>query len=150
MSEEKLQVRCPKCGSTYYSVNYRTATALAFPQVYIGGIPQPRNSDPNYYTSNCSCLNCGANLTSTQHYDSISNKIDCYQPDVNKIQPLVDAAKKAWAVSAEEMRKDEIQRLKERIAKLQQELQELEIKDGFLSNIEVKPGTYKTGATCGE
>ena len=149
MSEEKLQVKCPKCGSTSYSIKYRVSTALAFPEVYIGGVLQPY-SDPNYHTSHCSCLNCGANFTSTQHYDSISNQLDCYQPDINKVQLLVDAAQKTWTASAEELRKDEIQRLKERIAKLQQELQELEMKDGFLSSIEVKSDTYKTSAPCGE
>ena len=145
----ELQVKCPKCGSTSYSINYRVSTALAFPEVYIGGVLQPY-FDPNYHTLHCSCLNCGANFTSTTHYDSISNQLDSYQPDVKNVEVIVDAARKTWTASAEEMRKDEIQRLKNRIAKLQQELQELEMKDGFLSNIEVKPDTYKVGATCGE
>ena len=48
------------------------------------------------------------------------------------------------------MRKYEIQRLKNRIAELQQELQELEMEDGFLSSVGLKPDTYKTSATCGE
>jgi uncharacterized small protein (DUF1192 family) len=65
-------------------------------------------------------------------------------------EKVVYAAQKAWTISAEETRKYEIRELKERIAKLQQELQELEMKDGFLSSIEVKSDTYKTGATCGE
>lgn len=76
--------------------------------------------------------------------------LNCYQPDPEKIEVIADAARKVVIASAEEMRKYEIQRLKNRIAELQQELQELEMKDGFLSSIEVKPDTYKTGATCGE
>ena len=99
MSEEKLQIKCPKCGSTSYSINYRVSTALAFPEVYIGGVLQPY-CDPNYHTSHCSCLNCGANFTSTQHYDSISNQLDCYQPDVEKIEVIVDTAQKAFVASA--------------------------------------------------
>lgn len=76
--------------------------------------------------------------------------LNCYQPDLEKVEIIADAARKAFVASAEEMRKYEIQRLKERIAKLQQELQELEMKDGFLSSIGLKSDTYKTGATCGE
>ena len=76
--------------------------------------------------------------------------LNCYQPDPEKIEVIADAARMAFVASAEEMRKHEIQRLKNRIAELQQELQELEMKDGFLSSIEVKSDTYKTSATCGE
>jgi len=76
--------------------------------------------------------------------------LNCYQPGPEKVEIIADAARKAFVASAEEMRKYEIQRLKERIEKLQQELQELEMKDGFLSSVELKPDTYKVSATCGE
>lgn len=149
VTEKQSEVRCPKCGSTSYAINYRESTALAFPEVYIGGKLLP-SRDPNYHTAHCSCLNCGANFTSTIHYGSIDNQLDNYQPDPEKIKIIADTARKAFVASAEEMRKYEIQRLKERITELQQELQELEMEDGFLSSVGLKPDTYKTSTTCGE
>ena len=76
--------------------------------------------------------------------------LNCYQPDPEKVEIIADAARKAFVASAEEMRKYEIQRLKNRIAELQQELQELEMEDGFLSSVGLKSDTYKTSTTCGE
>lgn len=149
VTEKQFEVRCPKCGSTSYSIKYRESTALAVPEVYIDG-KLLSSRDPNYHTAHCNCLNCGANFTSTIHYDSIDSQLDSYQPDVKNIEVIADAARKAFVASAEEMRKYEIQRLKERIEKLQQELQELEMKDGFLSSVELKPDTYKVSATRGE
>lgn len=149
VTEKQPEVRCPKCGSTSYAINYRESTALAVPEVYIDG-KLLSSRDPNYHTAHCSCLNCGANFASTIHYDSIDNQLDSYQPDFEKIEVIADAARKAFVASAEEMRKHEIQRLKNRIAELQQELQELEMKDGFLSSVGLKSDTYKTSATCGE
>lgn len=149
MTEKQPEVRCPKCGSTSYAINYRESTALAFSEVYIDGKLLP-SCDPNYHTSHCSCLNCGANFTSTIHYGSIDNQLDSYQPNFENVEVIVDAARKVFVASAEEMRKYEIQRLKNRIAELQQELQELEMKDGFLSSVGLKSDTYKTSAMCGE
>lgn len=50
-------IKCPKCGESYYMERYTTCTAVYYPPVYQNGVNI--NPDRNISTTHCICLNCG-------------------------------------------------------------------------------------------
>ena len=52
-----MNIKCPKCGESYYIERYSTVTVMYFPPVYKNGVNI--NPDRNITTVVCECLNCG-------------------------------------------------------------------------------------------
>lgn len=50
-------VKCPKCGESYYQELYSTSTCIYFPPIYKYGVNI--NPDRNTTTTHCKCINCG-------------------------------------------------------------------------------------------
>lgn len=53
--------KCPHCGESYYTENFRTTTALYCPPIYKNGVNI--NKASNTTTANCTCLNCNKEFT---------------------------------------------------------------------------------------
>ena len=56
-----ISIKCPHCGASYYSVNYRITTCIGWTPVYKDGVQV--NQDPNKVSLNCTCCNCGQQFT---------------------------------------------------------------------------------------
>lgn len=140
-------VQCPNCGASHYFENYSTATAIAYCPEWKDGLYQ--FNDPNYYTTYCSCANCGSEFSYTEYKGGITttllNKQDV---DTEKLKGSIYKIQKSWSASAEELYKDRIESLKARIKELQEELEELEFNEHFIRAISCSP--YKPGGSCGE
>ena len=50
-------IKCPKCGESYYMEKYTISTAMYCPPVYKNGVNI--NPDRNISTIVCQCVNCG-------------------------------------------------------------------------------------------
>ncbi len=57
----KGNVKCPKCGESYYMEKYSMTTAAYYPPIYKDGVNI--NPDRNTTTTECQCLNCGKNFS---------------------------------------------------------------------------------------
>ena len=140
-------VQCPNCGASHYFENYSTATAMACYPEWKDGLYQ--FNDPNYYTTYCSCANCGSEFSYTEYKGGITttllNKRDI---DTEKLEGSISKVQKSWSVSAEELNKARIEYLKEEIERLQKELEELEFNEHYIRAI--PNSTYKTCCSCGE
>ena len=140
-------VQCPNCGASHYFENYSTATAMACYPEWKDGLYQ--FNDPNYYTTNCSCANCGSEFSYTEHKGKIAitllNKQDI---DTEKLKDSISKVQKSWSVSAEELNKARIEYLKEEIERLQKELERLEFNEHYIGTI--SNSTYETCGSCGE
>jgi len=60
---DRMTIKCPKCGESYFKENNSVCTAMYFPPVWKNGINI--NPDGNITTTNCVCMVCG-NLFSYQ------------------------------------------------------------------------------------
>lgn len=140
-------VQCPNCGASHYFENYSTATAMACYPEWKDGLY--RFNDPNYYTTNCSCANCGSKFSYTEHKGEITiTLLDKQNIDTEKLKESISETQKSWSVSAEELNKARIEYLKEEIERLQKELERLEFYGNYLGTI--SDCSYKSSCSCGE
>ena len=57
MEAPMSNIKCPKCGESYYMERYQVSTAMYYPPIYKNGINI--NPDRNITTTVCQCLSCG-------------------------------------------------------------------------------------------
>lgn len=69
-----IDVKCPKCGESYYMVNYSTRTAAYYPPIFKDGVNV--NPDGNIETMVCYCLHCHHEFTYQTRYGRIWNGYD--------------------------------------------------------------------------
>ena len=62
-------IKCPKCGDSYYTEKYCTTTAVYYPPVYKDGVNI--NPDRNTTTHYCRCLNCGNEFAYSTQYGEL-------------------------------------------------------------------------------
>ena len=142
-----IVIQCPNCGASHYFENYSTATAIGFSPEWKNG--EYCFNDPNYYTTNCSCANCGSEFSYTRHNGEITTTlIRVANINTEKLKESISKVQKSWSVSAEELNKARIEYLKEEIKRLQKELEELEFNEHFIGAISYSP--YKSSCSCGE
>lgn len=140
-------VQCPNCGASHYFENYSTATAMACYPEWKDGLYQ--FNDPNYYTTYCSCANCGSKFSYTEYKGGITTTLlDKQDIDTEKLEGSISKNQKSWSASTEELYKYRIEYLKEEIERLQKELEELEFNEHYIRTI--PNSTYKTCCSCGE
>ena len=60
-----LDIRCPKCGNSYFTIRYSTSTAMWSPTIIKDG--KVISNNPNYETHHCQCIACGAFFDVTEH-----------------------------------------------------------------------------------
>lgn len=68
------EVKCPRCGESYYMVNYSTRTAMYYPPIYKDGVNV--NPDGNIETTVCTCLNCHYEFEYQTRYGELWNGYD--------------------------------------------------------------------------
>lgn len=128
-----LDVTCPKCGQSYYSINYTTSTLMFCPTIVKDG--QVVSSSPNYTTYNCQCIACGARFNVTEHNDNIESVevIEGFAPaselpyetlniTAGEANTWASENVKLWAKAAEESYQERISDIKQEIANLESEL----------------------------
>ena len=57
----KGNIKCPKCGESYYQELYSSCTCVYYPPIYKDGVNI--NPDRNKTTTHCKCINCGENFS---------------------------------------------------------------------------------------
>ena len=60
-----LDIKCCKCGASYYAIRYSTSTAMWSPTIIKDG--KVISSNPNYETHHCQCIACGTFFDVTEH-----------------------------------------------------------------------------------
>ena len=112
------EIKCPNCGASHYYERYQTATAIGYYYEYIDGVLQP-TPDPNTYTHYCTCCECGTNF----YYTHCRDKFEVYLDYNTSLQ---------FTWNENEMYEYRKKQLKERIAALQKELEELEFSEPYI------------------
>ena len=64
-----MKVICPYCRRSHYIVDCQTFTLLAYPRVFKDG--EDVTEDPNWYSFQCHCLECGKSFTYRQRMGEI-------------------------------------------------------------------------------
>ena len=54
--KDRIDIKCPKCGQSYFMEKYSVSTAVYYPPIYKDGVNI--NPDRNITTTVCVCLNC--------------------------------------------------------------------------------------------
>lgn len=132
-----LDIKCCKCGSTYYAIRYSTSTAMYSPTIIKDG--QVVSNNPNYTTYHCQCIACGAMFTATEHCGAIESvEIERgFGPVDIGVSAEENVAK--WQAAAGEMNKEYVLTIKKEIAELQ------------TNGAQTTYGNYKPGPNpCGE
>lgn len=57
----RSNIKCPKCGESYYQELYSARTCVYYPPIYKDGVNI--NPDRNKTTTNCRCINCGEDFS---------------------------------------------------------------------------------------
>ena len=64
--EDDGLVKCPYCKKSYYSQSgFSTATCMGYSRVFKDG--KEISFDPNYYSTQCHCLECGKDFVLVTH-----------------------------------------------------------------------------------
>ena len=126
-----LDIKCCKCGSTYYAIRYQTSTAMWSPTIIRDG--HIVSSNPNYTTYHCQCIACGAMFSATEHNDTIESvEIERgFGPVTNvdiginadEIRRKIDENVAQWEAAADKMYEERTLTIKKEIAELQTTLQ---------------------------
>lgn len=148
-----LDVTCPKCGQSYYSINYTTSTLMFCPTIVKDG--QVVSSNPNYTTYNCQCIACGARFNVTEHNDRVENVevIEGFAPaselpyetlniTAGEASTWASENVKLWAKAAEESYQERVSNIKQEIANLEFELNSNSIKTSELPMECMRNGQY--------
>jgi len=69
-----IEVRCPKCGESYYTEKYSMRTAMYYAPIIKNGVNI--NPDGNITTTVCTCLNCHNEFTYQTRYGELWNGYD--------------------------------------------------------------------------
>lgn len=69
-----MEITCPNCGVSHYSVRYTSTTAMGWIQTYKDGVPQ--NDNPNISTTFCTCCNCKHNFHYRVQYGEVIDIVD--------------------------------------------------------------------------
>lgn len=125
-----LDIRCPKCNESYYTIRYSTSTAMWSPIIIKDG--KVISSNPNYETHHCQCIACGAFFDATEHngvIESVELVNGFAAPSQLPYETIsIDAAKltsenaKLWASAAEENYNNRVLSIKKNIVELESKL----------------------------
>ena len=134
-----LDITCPKCGQSYFTVRYSTSTAMWSPTIIKDG--KVISSNPNYETHHCQCIACGIFFDATEHNGIIESievingfaapsqlSYETISIDAEELKRLVSENVKLWAKAAEESYQERISDIKQEIANLEFELNNNSIK----------------------
>lgn len=65
----RTNIKCPKCGESYFREDYSVCTAMYFPPIWKNGINI--NPDGNTTTTNCTCMICGKHFSYQTKYGEL-------------------------------------------------------------------------------
>ena len=105
------KIICPYCGKSHYIEKYSVSTAVYSPIEFIDSVPY--YNDPNQYSTFCTCCECGKSFSYSLYKGNVK---------VEKNYSLDQTI--TW--NAEDSYKFRKKQLQEQIAKLTEELEELE------------------------
>lgn len=61
INAHRSNIKCPKCGESYYQELYSSSTCVYYPPIYKDGVNI--NPDKNTTTTHCRCIKCGENFS---------------------------------------------------------------------------------------
>ena len=152
-----LDIKCCKCGASYFTIRYSTSTAMWSPIIIKDG--KVISSNPNYETHHCQCIACGAFFDVTEHNGIIESvelingfaapsqlPYETISMDAEKLERSVSESAKQWALAADKMNKERILTIKKEVAELQTTLQ-----NTTFNGVKLTYGNYKSSPNpCGE
>ena len=125
-----LDITCPKCGASYFTIRYSTSTAMWSPTIIKDG--KVISSNPNYETHHCQCIACGAFFDVTEHNGVIESveAVDGfaapsqlpYETVSIDAEELTSENAKKWASAADEDYKNCVLSVKKNIVELETKL----------------------------
>lgn len=128
-----LDIRCPKCNASYFTIRYSTSTAMWSPTVIKDG--KVISSNPNYETHHCQCIACGAFFDVTEHNGMVESvevingfaapsqlPYETISIDAEEISRLTSENAKLWASAAEEDYNNRVLSIKKDIVELESKL----------------------------
>ena len=128
-----LDIRCPKCNQSYFTIRYSTSTAMWSPTIIKDG--KVISSNPNYETHHCQCIACGAFFDVTEHNGVIESievingfaapsqlSYETVSIDAEEIERLTSENAKKWALAADEDYKNRVLSVKKNIVELETKL----------------------------
>lgn len=152
-----LDITCPKCGNSYFTIRYSTSTAMWSPTIIKDG--KVISSNPNYETHHCQCIACGAFFDVTEHNGVIESievingfaapsqlPYEVAPISAENASCLASESAKQWALAADKMNEERILTIKKEVAELQTTLQNTTFDGAKLTY-----GNYKSSPnSCGE
>lgn len=149
-----LDIKCCKCGASYFTIRYSTSTAMWSPTIIKDG--KVISSNPNYETHHCQCIACGAFFDVTEHNGVIESvEIERgFSPVTNvgtsinadEIRRKIDENIARWKDAADKMNEERILTIKKEVAELQTTLQNTTFNGAKLTY-----GNYKSSPnSCGK
>lgn len=128
-----LDIRCPKCDASYFTIRYSTSTAMWSPTIIKDG--KIISNNPNYETHHCQCIACGAFFDVTEHNGLIESvevingfaapsqlPYETVSIDAEEISRLTSENAKLWASAAEEDYNNRVLSIKKDIVELESRL----------------------------
>ena len=128
-----LDITCPKCNESYYTIRYSTSTAMWSPTIIKDG--KVISSNPNYETHHCQCIACGAFFDVTEHNGLIESvevingfaapsqlSYEVAPISVEDASRLASENAKQWALAADEDYKNRVLSIKKNIVELETKL----------------------------
>ena len=128
-----LDITCPKCGHSYFTIRYSTSTAMWSPTIIKDG--KVISSNPNYETHHCQCIACGAFFDVTEHNGVIESievingfaapsqlPYETISIDAEELERSISENRKQWALAAEEDYNNRVLSVKKNIVELESKL----------------------------
>ena len=128
-----LDIRCPKCGNSYFTIRYSTSTAMWSPTIIKDG--KVISNNPNYETHHCQCIACGAFFDATEHNGVIESievingfaapsqlSYEVAPINAENASCLASENAKQWALAAEENYNNRVLSIKKDIVELETKL----------------------------
>ena len=128
-----LDIRCPKCNQSYFTIRYSTSTAMWSPIIVKDG--KVISSNPNYETHHCQCIACGAFFDVTEHNGVIESievingfaapsqlPYETISIDAEELERSISENRKQWALAAEEDYNNRVLSVKKNIVELETKL----------------------------
>lgn len=128
-----LDIKCCKCGASYFTIRYSTSTAMWSPIIIKDG--KVISSNPNYETHHCQCIACGAFFDVTEHNGVIESievingfaapsqlPYETISIDAEELERSISENRKQWALAAEEDYNNRVLSVKKNIVELESKL----------------------------
>ena len=128
-----LDIKCCKCGASYFTIRYSMSTAMWSPTVIKDG--KIISYNPNHETHYCQCIACGAFFNVTEHNGMIESvevvdgfaapsqlSYETVSIDAEELKRQTSENVKRWVSVAEENYNNRVLSIKKDIVELESKL----------------------------